>query len=122
MVKAVKYTQRVGDAIRKADQLPTVVPGGLMRKGTPPTSGGAGKLTPVQLTAKTNYNTYVGNVYGNGRDATATATGATIRIDVINETETITGLSTTAANFPAWKQTWAGASQWTVDANVWRGS
>lgn len=70
-----------------------------------------GGITPVTLTAKTNYNTYTGDVYGDGTDAAATESGVTIRILQISASETIP----LPLTLPAWKQPWSGVAAWTVD-------
>jgi hypothetical protein len=72
-------------------------------------AGGAGS-SPVKLTAKTNDTTYIGKVYGNGVDATATETAAVIRVREIAAGETIRFNVTFAAS----KQKWAGVDAWTL--------
>ncbi|MCP4645774.1 MAG: hypothetical protein GY851_35340 [bacterium] len=73
--------------------------------------GGAGKLTPIEITAKTDNDTYVCDVYANGTDTTKTATGATVRVLQIGAGQTIP----TGTQFPAWEQPWSGSDEWTID-------
>ncbi|MFA5634531.1 MAG: hypothetical protein WC977_01370 [Anaerovoracaceae bacterium] len=80
-------------------------------------------IAPVQLTAKTNDTTYVGNVYANGRHNTATETGATIKVGAIAAGETLP-TSGAYAWFVAHKEKWdvAGTDTelWTIQPEIFR--
>ena len=51
--------------------------------------GGGGGVSPVELTAKVDDNTYTGNVFGNGRHNAATESGVTIKVGVIAAGESL---------------------------------
>ena len=92
MTGAIAATQRTIGAIRKADKLPRNLTGNGIKRVpvSKTTSNASGTSTlPVKITAKTDYNTYTADVFGDGLDQTATVTGATIRVLSIATTETI---------------------------------
>lgn len=92
-------------------------PDGVGIRATP--AGTPNLLTPVILTAKVDYNTYTGDVYGDGLDDDPTEEDATIRILEINSGESIPCPTT----LPAWRQSWqtiggsasSRTAYWTVD-------
>lgn len=74
---------------------------------------GSGGSFPVKLTSKTDDTTYVGDLYGDGEDATATETAITIRISgTVASGETVPGVNSTF--YPAWQQLWSGNNEWTI--------
>lgn len=63
---------------------------------------GTVQVVPVKLTAKTNDTTYTGDLYGNGMDQTATATGVTIRVYGVPTGKSLP----TGVRFEAAKESW----------------
>ena len=92
-VRALAGTKRTINAVRKADRLPVNISGNGVKRVSPSRRGGSSasgtSTLPVKITAKTDYNTYTADVFGDGLDQTATVTGATIRVLSIATTETI---------------------------------
>ncbi len=76
MSRAIAATPRAMDAIRKADGLPTVIPGGKMRHGAYPANSAAGSaLVIAKTTARTATGSYTINLYSRW-EADFTVSGA----------------------------------------------
>jgi hypothetical protein len=86
-MKALIATPRTVSAIRKADRLPTVVPGGKMRKGSLSVSGDNG-CYPARVLSKDG-TTYLCDLYENGVGLPATRTNVPVLVLQIEPAETI---------------------------------
>jgi len=98
-MRAVKATDRTMAALRKADRLPTNIPGGKMRKGMYPGGFGGGaagaEIYIARTTARTAAKTYTVDIY-TGYTATGTlvvadriATGAVMITPNLDDTEAV---------------------------------
>lgn len=78
------------------------------------TSGGGGSgigtIKPVKIKSGTG-DTYVGDIYGNGKDAAVTEADVVVRVLQIDGGETIP----VSTWLPAWQVKWSGTFIWTVD-------
>lgn len=85
MVKALAATQRTISAIRKADALPTLLPGGRMRKGAYPSSGGGTTVYWAKVTGVTDANNYTVSIYDRSDESTAIETSKQCRVfDIVD--------------------------------------
>lgn len=73
--------------------------------------GAGGGIVPIKITGFVNNDTYIGDVFADGTDKTATETGVTIRILQVEAG----GSLPTGTKLPAWRQPWADVFQYTVD-------
>lgn len=93
-MRAIAATKRTISAIRKADALPTMVPGGKMRKGAYPGFGAGSPLYIAKVTARTGARTYTIDLFSRWEadwtlsNTYRTATGKTMQTPGLNDTAT----------------------------------
>jgi len=78
--------------------------------------GGGGTVSLIKITSGGPGDTYIGNVYGAGKDATASETGVTIKILQIAVTDTVPSGTWLIAHKFAWAGTDKG--DWDADGNA----
>lgn len=98
-MKALAATDRTVQAIRKADALPTVIPGGKMRKGAYPGGGSGSPLLIAKVLSRSAARTYSVDIFSRWEsDYTVSNTYRTAAAQVmktpgLNDTETADQLS-----------------------------
>jgi len=114
MARAVQATPRTLTAIRTADNLArNLVPPKRIRSSVG--AGASGAYTVIKIKSKVDYETYIADVYGNGKHNAATEADVTIKILEIASTETMPNNRYFFARYYTWDNGGEDAEYLTIE-------